>query len=156
MGDDIWVATSGDGVLHYNYTTRETHKVTVESGLPSNYVNSVMYDNGYLWLGTENGLCRYNPADSTVHAYYSTLALSSASFNVNASCKLRNGELMWGTNNGAVMFNPDKLYHTQLNGEIYFQNITISGSSIRENQDLLRGIPLNKQTDISSNMIRIL
>ena len=41
------------------------------------------------------------------------------------------------------MFNPDKLYHTQLNGEIYFQNITISGSSIRENQDLLRGIPVN-------------
>ena len=110
MEDDIWVATSGDGLLHYNYTNRETHKITVESGLPSNYVNSVMYDNGYLWLGTENGLCRYNPADSTVHTYYSTLALSSASFNVNASCKLRNGELMWGTNNGAVMFNPDKLY----------------------------------------------
>ena len=147
--DDIWVATSGDGLLHYNYTNRETHKITVESGLPSNYVNSVMYDNGYLWLGTENGLCRYNPADSTVHTYYSTLALSSASFNVNASCKLRNGELMWGTNNGAVMFNPDKLYHTQLNGQIYFQNINISGSSIRENQDLLRGIPVNKQTDIS-------
>ena len=94
MEDDIWVATSGDGLLHHNYTTRETHKITVESGLPSNYVNSVMYDNGYLWLGTENGLCRYNPADSTVHTYYSTLALSSASFNVNASCKLRNGELM--------------------------------------------------------------
>lgn len=149
MEDDIWVATSGDGLLHYNYTNRETHKITVESGLPSNYVNSVMYDNGYLWLGTENGLCRYNPADSTVHTYYSTLALSSASFNVNASCKLRNGELMWGTNNGAVMFNPDKLYHTQLNGQIYFQNINISGSSIRENQDLLRGIPVNKQTDIS-------
>ena len=53
---------------------------------------------------------------------------SSPSFNVNASCKLRNGELMWGTNNGAVMFNPDKLYHTQLNGQIYFQNINISGS----------------------------
>ena len=86
---------------------------------------------GIYWLGTENGLCRYNPADSTVHTYYSTLALSSASFNVNASCKLRNGELMWGTNNGAVMFNPDKLYHTQLNGQIYFQNINISGSSIR-------------------------
>lgn len=149
MGDEMWVATSGDGLLHYNYATRETHKITVESGLPSNYVNSVMYDNGYLWLGTENGLCRYNPADNTAHTYYSTLALSSASFNINACCKLRSGELMWGTNNGAVMFDADKLYHAQLNGQIYFQNISVSGRSIREDQDLLRGIPVNKQTDIS-------
>lgn len=148
-GNDIWVATSGDGLLHYNYKTRESHKIAAESGLPSNHVNSVMYDNRYLWLGTENGLCRYNPIDRTVYTYYSTIALSGASFNINANCKLRNGELMWGTNNGAVIFNPDKLHHTRLNGKIYFQNINISGNSIREHPDLLHGIPVNKQTSLS-------
>lgn len=149
MENDIWVATCGDGLLHYNYETREVKKVMADSGLPSNYVNSVMYDNGYLWLGTENGLCRYNPADSTVHAYYSTLPLSSVSFNINAASRLANGELIWGTNNGAVMFNPDKLYHTQLSGRIFLQNMTISGRSVRETPELLQGRPIDKQESIS-------
>lgn len=149
MGNDIWVGTCGDGLLHCNYETREIQKITAESGLPSNYINSVMYDNGYLWLGTESGLCRYNPADSAVHTYYSTFALSSVSFNVNAACKLNNGELMWGTNNGAVMFDPNKLYSSQLSGQIFFQNINISGRSIKENPDLLHGIPVNEQKGLS-------
>jgi ligand-binding sensor domain-containing protein len=29
-----------------------TEKFTVESGLPSNYVSSILYADGYLWLGT--------------------------------------------------------------------------------------------------------
>lgn len=149
LGNDIWVGTCGDGLFHCNYKTLKTRKITTEHGLSSNYVNSVVYDNGYLWLGTENGLCRYNPADSTVHNYYSNMALSSVSYNVNAGCKLRSGELMWGTNNGAVMFDPNKLYRSQLSGRIFFQNISISGRSIKENPDLLRGIPVNKQTELS-------
>lgn len=151
IGNDIWVATCGDGLLHCNYETRQVEKVTSEAGLPSNFVNSIMYDNGYLWVGTENGLCRYNPADGKVHTYYSTLALSSVSYNVSASCKLAGGELIWGTNNGAVMFDPNKLYHTQLTGRIFFQDINISGRSIKENSGLLRGIPVDKQTGISLN-----
>lgn len=148
-GDDIWVGTCGEGLLHCNYKARKTRKITTEAGFPSNYINTVMYDDGYLWLGTESGLCRYNPADSTVHTYYSTLALSSVSFNVNAACKLSNGELIWGTNNGAVMFDPDKLYNSQLNGRIFFQNINISGRSIKEDSDLLHGIPVNEQKELS-------
>lgn len=149
LGSDIWTATSGDGLLHYNHETRKIQNIKSESGLPSNYVNSVMYDNGYLWLGTENGLCRYNPADSTVYTYYSTLGVSNTSFNINAACKLNNGELMLGTNSGAVMFDPGKLYQTQLKGRIFFQNINISGRSVRERPELLHGLPVDKQTSIS-------
>lgn len=149
MGNDIWVATCGDGLLHYNYETREIKKVTSEAGLPSNFVNSVMYDNGYLWLGTENGLCRYNPGDGKVHNYYSILPFSSLSYNMSANCKSAKGELIWGTNDGAVMFDPNKLYQTQLSGRIFFQNINISGRSIKENPGLLRGIPVDQQSKVA-------
>lgn len=151
MGNNIWVATCGDGLLHYDFATRQVRKVTTEAGLPTNYVNSVMYDNGYLWLGTESGLCRYNPADNAVHTYYSVPALSNASFNVNAGCRLSNGELTWGTNNGAVMFDPNILYRTQVSGRIFFQNINISGRSIKETPALLRDTPVDKQTVLSLN-----
>lgn len=148
-GDDIWVATAGDGLLHYNYKTKKANRITMEAGLPSNFVNSLTYDNGYIWLGTENGLCKYNPNDNSVKSFYNNMAFVGTSFNNTAVCKLRNGELIWGTNNGAIMFNPNKLGKSLIKGKIFYENITIAGNSIRENKKLLNGIPVNEQTDLS-------
>ncbi|NDV80887.1 two-component regulator propeller domain-containing protein [Bacteroides sp. 51] len=145
----IWIGTGGDGLIRYNYSDRTSRKITTEDGLPSNFVNSILYTDGHLWLGTEGGLCRYNPATSAIDVYSSIFALSSISFNINASTKLKNGEMVWGTNNGAVMFNPNVLHHAQLNGRIFLQDIYISGRSIKENSDILRDIPVDKQTEFS-------
>ena len=35
--------------------------VTMNTGLPSNAVRSIVQDkNGFIWFGTDNGLCRYD------------------------------------------------------------------------------------------------
>ena len=149
IDNNIWILASGVGLIQYNYKDRTTKTFTVESGLPSNYVNSIIYANGYLWLGTENGLCRFNPSDNTVLSYSSTVSLSNISFNINSSYKLRNGDLVWGTNNGAIMFDPNMLYQTQLQGQIFFQDISILGRSIRENPGIIGNTPINKQTSLS-------
>ena len=49
------------------------------------------------------------------------------------------------------MFDPNMLYQTQHKGQIFFQDITISGRSVRQTPDLLGGIPINKQTGVSLN-----
>lgn len=149
MGNDIWVATCGDGLVHYNYKDKKTEKITTEMGLPSNFVNSVLFDKGYLWVGTESGLCRLDPADRTVQTYFSASSLLNTSFNVNSCCKLANGELIWGTSNGAVSFDAAGLYQSQPKGRIFFQDISISGRSMREMPELLRETPVDKQAGIS-------
>jgi signal transduction histidine kinase/ligand-binding sensor domain-containing protein/AraC-like DNA-binding protein/AmiR/NasT family two-component response regulator len=149
IGDNIWIGTNGNGLIRYNYKTKTAQKITTESGLPSNYVNSIINENGMLWLGTENGLCIFNPADNRVYSNSSTLSLSNTSFNANASIKLRNGNFIWGTNKGAYMFNPKTLHQDRLKGRIFIQDIYISGKSIREYPKLLDGILVDKKTDIS-------
>lgn len=151
IGDDIWAGTSGEGLIHYDYTNRTVKKYTVEAGLLSNYINSLIYEKGDLWLGTEKGLCRFDMENKQVHTYPSTIPLSSLSFNVNSCVKLKNGDLMWGTNNGAVLLNPLLLYQEEVQGTIFFQDIHVSGSSIRENDDLLDKTPVDKQTKLSLN-----
>ena len=35
--------------------------ITMNTGLPSNAVRSIVQDkNGFIWFGTDNGLCRYD------------------------------------------------------------------------------------------------
>ncbi|MDR2915937.1 MAG: response regulator [Tannerella sp.] len=148
VGRDIWVATSGEGLVQYDYENRTMNKYTADSGLVSNYINSLLYEDGYLWLGTENGLCRFDVENKQARTYLSTMPLSSPSFNVSSCIKSGNGNLIWGTNAGVVFLNPDLLPQEEINGVIFIQDITVSGCSIRENEDLLNQIPINNQSGL--------
>lgn len=115
----IWVATCRDGLIKYDYDKRQTERLTTESGLTSNYVNSILLDNGFLWIGTENGLCRLNILNNAIRSYTSVYSLSNTTFCVNSCTKLKNGKLIWGTNNGAIMFAPELIHETRPQGNIF-------------------------------------
>jgi len=132
VGDDVWLCTSGDGLLKYNYKDKTLEKFTTQSGLPSNFVNSIICHGNFLWLGTENGLCRFNLKDKTVLTFSSIFALSGISYNQHSNFILKNGQLACGTNNGAVFFEPNSLNEIPSKGKIFFQDLIISGRSIRE------------------------
>jgi signal transduction histidine kinase/ligand-binding sensor domain-containing protein/CheY-like chemotaxis protein/AraC-like DNA-binding protein len=131
LNGEIWICTSGEGLIRYNPKNHKTQKITTASGLPSNYVNSIMYADGYLWLGTESGLCRLNPKNMDVLTYNAVYQLSRVSFNRNSHCRLSDGQLIWGTSNGAVRFSPKLLTETQSKGAVFFQDLTLAGRSIR-------------------------
>jgi signal transduction histidine kinase/DNA-binding response OmpR family regulator/ligand-binding sensor domain-containing protein len=139
----VWAATSGEGLIRFDPYNGKSERFTTQSGLPSNLINSVTYSDGYLWLGTENGLCRFDPNNNRVLIYSSILSLSRVSFNWNAQFKLRNGNLACGTNNGAVIFNPKTIQQFQSKGKIFFQDLSISGRSIREHSVVKLDIPID-------------
>lgn len=148
LGDDIWICTSGDGLLKYNYKSGNTEKFTTQAGLPSDFINSVIYENGYLWIGTESGLCRFDPEDNSVLTYGSVFSLSRASFNRGSHCRLRSGQLAWGTNNGAVLFNPLSIGEIPPSGKIYFNDLTVSGRSVRNMPSFGLTTPVDSITNI--------
>ena len=133
LDGNVWMCTQGNGLVQFNPESKTTREFTTESGLLSNYVNSIMLDDGYLWLGTEAGLCRFNPVDETVTNYSSFLQVS---FNRNACCRLCNGQLAWGTNVGAIIFDPLSLQQSKSQGRIFVQDILVSGRSIRDDYEL--------------------
>jgi len=144
----IWLGTSGEGLVSYNLNG-SAQKFTTQNGLPSNFVNSIAYFDGYLWLGTENGLCRFDPNEKSVLIYSSILSLSNNSFNRNSHYLLKNGQLAWGTNNGVILFNPRALQQTQSQGIIFFQDLSISGRSVRNNSDFILNKPLDQFQEIT-------
>ena len=143
MNGNVWIATSGNGLIYFDMEKKTTEIFTTESGLSSNHINSIAYSNGYLWLGTENGLCRFDPQKKTGQTFFSIFPLSRVSFNLNANCKLKNGQLIWGTNNGAVLFNPSDIYQLQPQGKIFFQDLFIAGRSVRDSATFQLNTPLD-------------
>jgi signal transduction histidine kinase/ligand-binding sensor domain-containing protein/DNA-binding NarL/FixJ family response regulator len=163
VNGSAWACTRGEGLICINLKSKKINRYTTKSGLPSNYINSVIKDGEYLWLGTENGLCRFNTRSKTTVTYSSLLAISRTSFNLSSHCKLKNGNFIWGTNNGAVLFNPIDVLDSKTNGKIFFQDLTISGRSVRDGSfnlntslDSLQEITLNyKQNTINLELLPI-
>jgi len=140
---EIWVCTNGDGLLKCDHNGNILERFNTHSGLPSDFINSIEYADSVFWVGTETGLCRLDPRDKSVITYTSVLPLSNTSFNRGSHCKLRNGQLAWGTNNGALLFAPELIRELPSEGRIFFQDLTISGRSIRE----IPSFKLNKPVD---------
>ena len=149
MGEDVWICTSGAGLIRYNYKTSETEKFTAQRGLPSNFINSIVYANDYLWLGTENGLCRFNPKNKNALTYSSIYSLSMASFNNCSHSKLKNGQLALGSNNGVVIFAPNLVDKSSAKGKIFFQDLTVAGRSIRDIPSFKLKTPIDSLQEIN-------
>jgi diguanylate cyclase (GGDEF)-like protein len=76
-----------------------------ESGLPQNSVHAIAQTpNGYLWLGTEEGLTRFDGVEFTTYNHGNTPALPSDY--VQALAVGRDGALWIGTDSGLAEFRP--------------------------------------------------
>jgi len=152
---EIWLGTCGDGLIKFNINDRSTVKFTTEEGLPSNYVNDVVAADGYLWLGTEAGLCRFDPKDNSVQTCAYDMSLSGVSFNQNSGCVLRNGKLAFGTSNGVVMFYPDALERITPSGRIFLNDMIVSGRSVRDAPEAHKlNMPLDSLKHLTLNYNR--
>jgi ligand-binding sensor domain-containing protein len=55
----IWFSSNGGGIFHYDGKTFKNY--TIENGLSSNQVFSIVSDeNDHLWFGTQNGVVKYD------------------------------------------------------------------------------------------------
>lgn len=69
----IWVGTNGAGLKLVDYTGRELLRITStpaqEGGLCDNYINALYSQGDVLWIGTQNGLNKYDQRTRTFKTY---------------------------------------------------------------------------------------
>lgn len=66
---DLWIATLGAGVFHYDTKTGEVRQFTdTNSGLASPYVNTgIRSKDGRIYFGHSDGIAFFEPADGQIH-----------------------------------------------------------------------------------------
>jgi ligand-binding sensor domain-containing protein len=80
--------------------------LTTRNGLSYNLINSLFQDReGYIWVGTFNGLNRYDGSRFVVFKYDRNDPRSIAHNNIAAICEDRNGDIWTGTANGVSRYN---------------------------------------------------
>ena len=115
----------------------------------SDNINSILYHDGNLWLGTDNGLCRFNIADKSVASFDFPETAGKIDYTSDASVKLSNGTSAWGTSEGLIILDTESMASRTPSGRIYLQDILLSSRSMRDMPDIMPEMPLDEITDLT-------
>lgn len=136
----LWLGTEGGGLVLFD---RKQQKViaryTTAEGLSNNSIFSTLQDNkGQLWLGTFNGLSKFNIKSRAFENYYRSDGLESDQFHFNAAAKLRSGAFVFGGIKGYNIFYPDNIRELSGDAPLRFTGIVIDGKPIETEPGYIR------------------
>lgn len=102
----IWFATLGAGLFRYDKNkklwARYQHIPGDTTSIPHNQINTLHIDtDNTLWIGTDNGLARYDKATDT----FTTIQLN-IDYKIISYIRNINGKLWITTNNGLINYDP--------------------------------------------------
>lgn len=132
----IWIGTAGGGLNKYIPSTKDApeHFVaySTEQGLSGSIVSGIMEDsNQDLWISTENGMNRFNKKTQSFVNYFFSSETYGNHFNENVQCRMPNGNMLWGTLDGLLLFNPKTFTTTKNNPPVVFTNFLLNGQLMR-------------------------
>lgn len=118
----IWMGTLGNGLLCYDQKTGLGSSV---EGLRKDNIFSIQEDeNGFLWLGTDNGLVQYDKSSKHVKKYYKEDGITCNQFGVKSSAKMLDGTLLFGGIQGLTAI--DSNYKTKEDSiPIFFEDLFV-------------------------------
>ena len=84
-------------------------RLTINEGLSQNTAFCILQDKtGFIWIGTEDGLNKYDGYDFTIYKHENNNKNSLSNSQVNALCEDPKEHLWVGTSKGLNLFDRDK------------------------------------------------
>ena len=107
--NNLLFGTNGRGIIIQD-TTGNTIKIDTETGLINNTIYGLVEDaSGNIWASTNQGISRISGNLESIKNFDVNDGLISNQFSINASYKLNNNRIYFGSVNGLSVFNPAEI-----------------------------------------------
>ncbi len=153
---NLWAGSYGGGLNQLppgNYSPENVrfNHFTRTDGLPSDVIYSIIGDgDGNLWIGTDNGLCKFSPETRQVETYQQEDGLGENTFSEAAGVRSANGELIFGHLNGFVRFLPGEISKNSQSFPIVFTDFTIFNERVQPGSE---ESPLRKSIETTEEIV---
>jgi ligand-binding sensor domain-containing protein/putative methionine-R-sulfoxide reductase with GAF domain len=138
----LLIGTAYGGLNYFHKNTKTFSHLTTADGLPANTISAVKRDpGGYIWLTTDYGLYKFNPATKKSICYSTEQGVINSAFEAKAFYPLQNGEWLTFTGTEAISFaiwNKDSLSNrkpkTEITGFTIFDKPIFIDSFVNQNK----------------------
>ena len=128
----LWLAFEGSGILSFDLKTRKAKRYLNSDGLPTNYVNSIVFDDQHrLWIGTPKGLSCFLVNDNKFLTYTVDDGLPDDDFYENCTLYDPVMDRLWiGARNTLLSFDPDSLLKVRNKKiPVYIDEVFVNGKA---------------------------
>lgn len=131
----MWVGTSGSGLNlcepQDNYRSLRYEHYGTSEGLVNDVVQSILGDNnGNLWIATEYGISKFNLTNHSFENYFFSSYTLGNVYSENSACVGIDGKLLFGTNYGLLVIDPDKMQDSETFSPVVFTDLHVNGTQI--------------------------
>ncbi|MBN1559188.1 response regulator [candidate division KSB1 bacterium] len=146
---NFWIGTLFEGVLKLNRETGEWRRFNDGHPLSQGAVTDILEDDeGLLWIGTNQGLVKFNPMDSTCMVFGEEHGLP-AHQNLTAGARRHDGQILWGSRSrGVIQFDPKEIRLNDQPPQVVISDIKISNLSLSIGQDS----PLKQDISLTTDL----
>lgn len=132
----MWIGTTGKGFSvcqsRQTYDQLEFRHYDEDDGLVNNVVQSIVEDrDGKIWLGTEYGMSRFDPDTEVFDSFFFSAIMPGNVYLESSACVMKNGHLLFGTNHGLVVVDPEKVMPQHVVSPVVLTDLKINGISVR-------------------------
>lgn len=127
------LATNGDGVFLFSTKNNELKIINENTGLNSNFVNTVFSSDNDIWAGTNKGLCKINIIEHNDSLQVFTTQFSDIDGLYATEIKDidKNGDCLFlGTTKGLISFYPENVEKNYNTPELHFDSILVNNKNI--------------------------
>lgn len=129
----FWIGTAGGGLNKFDLETATFLHLMEQDGLPNNNIYGILGDSlGTLWISTNKGISRFNPATKLFTNFDIANNLQDNEFNFGAFYKNHSGTLFFGGIKGFNYFTPRKIHSSQITGPLLITGFRITGDPAKQ------------------------
>lgn len=130
---NIWIGTIGNGLIKFD--TNTSNFIPLKGMLQQNIysIYSICYDDGNVWMGTDNGLYCYNIAGNHLLKFDKRENTQGQVYYPLASMKGMDGLLYFGGTNGFTVIDPKKISYNNYKPKAIISDFFIDHKSVHPN-----------------------
>ena len=153
----IWIGTAGGGLNEYVPATanKKEHFVayTISNGLSGDFVTGILEDKKHnLWISTESGITKFNKKRTAFTVYQFSDKIYGNQFNENANIYYKNSNMLLGSLDGLLIFNPESFVPDQNTPPVTLTDFSIYDVKVqsgKEDSPLKRSISYSDKIELS-------
>ena len=166
----IWIGTAGGGLNKFvgantnntnnHITINDLRKwkghfiaYTTEDGLSGDIVSGILEDHDQnLWISSENGITKFDKRSESFMTYNFSDITYGNHFNENANLLSRNGNMLWGSLDGLLIFNPNSFIPEAPPSPVTFTNFLLYNQIVtvgEKDSPLMKSIPYSEKIELS-------